>query len=120
MIEAAAIRDVISPVGLGIMCVVIAASIGAWVAVVFLAARRPYAKNRNLPRMQSPVLGGMHEAEGGRSVAPTRDAPVNVTPRVPGRRQPEQAEPKQAAPERPTVAVGEGPGPRKVVKGRAG
>jgi len=88
--------------------VVIAASIGAWVAVVFLAARRPYAKNRSLPRMQSQVLGGMHEAEGGRSVAPTRDAPVNVTPRVPEQRQPGQAEP-----ERPTVAVGEGPGPRK-------
>ena len=87
---------------------VIAASIGAWVAVVFLAARRPYAKNRSLPRMQSQVLGGMHEAEGGRSVAPTRDAPVNVTPRVPEQRQPGQAEP-----ERPTVAVGEGPGPRK-------
>jgi hypothetical protein len=108
MIEAAAVRDVISPVGLGILTVVIVASIGAWVGVVFLAARRPYAKNRSLPRLQSQVLGGMHEAEGGRSVAPTRDAPVTVTPRVPEQRQPGQAEP-----ERPPVAIGEGPGPRK-------
>jgi hypothetical protein len=108
MIEAAARRDVVSPVALGITCVIIAASIGAWVAVVFLAARRPYAKNRSLPRMQSQVLGGMHEAESGRSVAPTRDAPVTVTPRAPVQRQPGQAEP-----ERPPVAIGEGPGPRE-------
>jgi hypothetical protein len=106
MIEAAAIRDVISPVALGIMCVIFVAGIGTWVGVVFLASRRPYAKNRSLPRLQSQVLGGMHEAEGGRSVAPTRDAPVSVTPRVPEPRQPGQAEP-----ERPPVAIGEGPGP---------
>jgi hypothetical protein len=107
MIEAAATRDVIPPVGLGIMCVVIVVSLVAWLGAVFLAARTPYAKHRNLPRMQSAVLGGMHEAEGGRSVAPTRDAPVDVIPRVPEQRQPEQAQP-----ERPKVAIGEGPGPR--------
>jgi hypothetical protein len=106
MIEAAAIRDVISPVALGIMCVIVVGSLIAWLGAVFLAARTPYAKHRNLPRLQSQVLGGMHEAEGGRSVAPTRDAPVDVTPRVPEQRQPERGEP-----ERPPVAIGEGPGP---------
>jgi hypothetical protein len=88
MIETA-VRTNISPTGLWVSCVVIVVSLGAWIGAVMLAARTPHAKHRNLPRMQSPVLGGVHEAEGGRSVAPHRDAPV-VVPQLPGQRQPDR------------------------------
>ena len=87
MIEAA-VRTNTSPTVLVVSCVVIVMSLAAWLVAVMLAARTPHAGHRQVPRMQSPVLGGMHEAEGGRSVAPTRDAPVLI-PQLPRQRQPE-------------------------------
>jgi hypothetical protein len=101
MIEAVAARSNLSPTSLWITCAVIVVSLGAWLGAVFLAARTPHIRHRQVPHMQSPVLGGMHEAEGGRSVAPTRDAPATI-PQVPEQHQPEQREP-----ERPAASVGD-------------
>ena len=51
-----------------------------WLVAVLVFATRPRrAKNANEPKMPGPVLGGMHFAEGGRSVAPDRDSPAVFT-----------------------------------------
>jgi hypothetical protein len=50
-----------------------------WLSAVSFAARSPYHGNSPPPRMNGPVLGGMHLSEGGRSVAPDRDAPAELT-----------------------------------------
>jgi hypothetical protein len=42
---------------------------------VALAARRPHSRNPKRERMRGVVQGGRHMG-GGRSVMPTRDAPV--------------------------------------------
>ncbi len=45
------------------------------VVAVRLAGRRPYHKNPQRGQLRGVVQGGQHVG-GGRSVAPTRDAPV--------------------------------------------
>jgi hypothetical protein len=49
------------------------------IAVEVFAPRMQKTRNTQRPRMTGPVLGGMHIAEGGRSVAPNRDAPAILT-----------------------------------------
>jgi hypothetical protein len=62
-----------------IMCIVIVGSLIGMLGVITLASRHPSFRNPRVPSMQGPVLGGMHLSEGGRSVAPTGQAPAEFT-----------------------------------------
>jgi hypothetical protein len=62
-------------VGIWVMVVVIVVSLATWLVTVALAARRPYSQDSRRERMRGLVQGGQ-DVGGGRSVAPTRDAPV--------------------------------------------
>jgi hypothetical protein len=64
-----------SGIAILIICVVGVAGLVTWVVVVRLAARRPHEPNPQRGEMRGVVQGGLHVG-GGRSVAPTRDAPV--------------------------------------------
>jgi hypothetical protein len=61
--------------GIVVFVVVIVVGLAVWLGTVALAARRPYSQNPRRERMRGLVQGGQHVG-GGRSVAPTRDAPV--------------------------------------------
>jgi hypothetical protein len=61
--------------GIVVVCVVIVLALAIWLGAVALAARRRYVRNPKRERMGSVVQGGRHMG-GGRSVMPTRDAPV--------------------------------------------
>jgi hypothetical protein len=95
-----------------IMCIVIVGSLIGMLGVITLASRHPSFRNPRVPSMQGPVLGGMHLSEGGRSVAPTGQAPAELTENElrwieggeaghPEAARPEQARPEQARPEVP-------------------
>jgi hypothetical protein len=64
-----------STTGILIICVVAVVGLVTAVVVVRLAGRRPYHANPQRGQMRGLVQGGEHVG-GGRSVAPTRDAPV--------------------------------------------
>jgi hypothetical protein len=64
-----------SPVGIWIMCVVVVLALIAWPLSVRLAGRRPHSAHPQRGQLRGVVQGGQHVG-GGRSVAPTRDAPV--------------------------------------------
>lgn len=64
-----------SAVGIWIICAIGAIGLMAAIVVVRLAGRRPYHANPQRGQMRGLVQGGQHVG-GGRSVAPTRDAPV--------------------------------------------
>ena len=64
-----------SGIAIVIICLVGVIGLVTWVVVVRLAARRPHEPNPQRGQMRGVVQGGMHVG-GGRSVAPTRDAPV--------------------------------------------
>jgi hypothetical protein len=81
MVEAA--RTSASPAEIWTICVVAVACLAFWLAAVAVADTRPFWRGRT-SNMPGPVLGGMHAAEGGRSVAPTRDAPAAFTEPLPG------------------------------------
>ena len=74
-----------------------------WLGAVTLADRHPYVRNPRIPDMPGPVLGGTHLAEGGRSVAPERDAPAFFT----DAEVTELASPVAASPARPAPLVPE-------------
>jgi hypothetical protein len=61
--------------GIVVVCVVIVLALAIWLGAVALAARRPHPRNPKRERMRGVVQGGQHMG-GGRSVMPTRDAPV--------------------------------------------
>lgn len=61
--------------GIVIFCVVIVLSLATLLVVVALAARRPGQEHPQREPLRGNVQGGQHVG-GGRSVAPTRDAPV--------------------------------------------
>jgi hypothetical protein len=50
-----------------------------WLTAIWIADRHPYVRRPQIPDMAGPVLGGTHMSEGGRSVAPDRDAPAFFT-----------------------------------------
>ena len=79
--------------GIVVFCVVIVLALAIWLGAVALAARRPYSGNPKRERMRGVVQGGQHMG-GGRSVMPTRDAPVppggGTRPPARGRRGPSQ------------------------------
>lgn len=74
MVEA--VRTTASPAAIWAICIVAVACLAFWLGMVSYADRHPYVRNRRLPEMPGPVLGGYHVAEGGRSVAPNREAPA--------------------------------------------
>jgi hypothetical protein len=58
-----------------VICAVVVVSLALWLITVALAARRPAQDHPKRDQMRGLVQGGQHVG-GGRSVAPTRDAPV--------------------------------------------
>lgn len=57
------------------ICGVVVVALAVWLVTIALAARRPGRQHPQRDRMRGLVQGGQHVG-GGRSVAPTRDAPV--------------------------------------------
>jgi hypothetical protein len=64
-----------STTGIVIIVVIIVVSLSVWLALVARAARRPGQEHPKREPLRGLVQGGQHVG-GGRSVAPTRDAPV--------------------------------------------
>ena len=64
-----------STAGIWAICVIGVIGLIAAVVIVRLAGRRPHHANPQRGQMRGLVQGGQHVG-GGRSVAPTRDAPV--------------------------------------------
>jgi hypothetical protein len=64
-----------STAGIWIICVVAVIGLIAAVVIVRLAGRRPHHANPQRSQLRGLVQGGQHMG-GGRSVMPTRDAPV--------------------------------------------
>jgi|SRR5581483_1887409 len=64
-----------STAGIWIICAVAVVGLIAAVVIVRLAGRRPHHANPQRGQLRGLVQGGQHVG-GGRSVAPTRDAPV--------------------------------------------
>lgn len=61
--------------GIWIIVVIVVAGLAVWLTTVALAARRPHQEHVQRDLLRGVVQGGQHVG-GGRSVAPTRDAPV--------------------------------------------
>lgn len=64
---------VLSGLSTVVMIVVIVAALAAFIAAVFIGARRPWSRHPKPP--STPVSGGIHQGNP-RSVAPHRDEPV--------------------------------------------
>src|SRR5690242_4607908 len=64
-----------STTGIIFIVVIIVLGLALWLAMVARAARRPAQEHPQQDPMRGLVQGGQHVG-GGRSVAPTRDAPV--------------------------------------------
>jgi hypothetical protein len=64
-----------STIGILVIVIVVVAALAVWLATVALAARRPGQEHPKQDQIRGVVQGGQHVG-GGRSVAPTRDAPV--------------------------------------------
>jgi len=62
-------------IGILVIVVVVVVGLAVWLATVALAARRPAQEHPQHDQVRGLVQGGQHVG-GGRSVAPTRDAPV--------------------------------------------
>jgi hypothetical protein len=87
MVEA--VRTTASPAAIWAIVVIASVCLVFWLGAVAWADMHPPVRRRQLPEMPGPVLGGVHVAEGGRSVAPTRDAPAvfgEPLPDVPAQR----------------------------------
>jgi hypothetical protein len=68
-----------SVAGIVIVCVVIVVGLAVWLGMVFWAGRHPGWKRGPRDVRPGDVRGGAFKAEGGRSVSPRRDAPVEPT-----------------------------------------
>jgi hypothetical protein len=104
MIEAA--RTSASPAAIWTICIVAVACLAFWLGMVSYADRHPYVRDRRLPDMPGPVLGGIHLAEGGRSVAPSRELPADLTlaeQQIPPQRAPQPAQAPATAPGPPAA-----------------
>jgi hypothetical protein len=108
-----AVRTTASPAAIWTICVVAVLCLAFWLFMINYADKHPYVRPRRLPDMPGPVPGGVHLAEGGRSVAPNRELPADLTvpePRVPPQHTPQpSAEPVRTS--EPTAAPGTQPGP---------
>src|ERR1700756_4766796 len=107
MVEA--VRTTASPAAIWTIVVVAVGCLLFWLAAIWVADKNPFWRHWQAPEMQGPVLGGIHAAEGGRSVAPNREAPAVFTeplPEVPAPGVPAQ---RAVAPEPAAPAAGEAP-----------
>ena len=80
MVEA--VRTTASPAAIWTICVVAVGCLAFWLSAIWVADKNPVWKHWRgwrMPEMPGPVLGGVHVAEGGRSVAPNREAPAVFT-----------------------------------------
>jgi hypothetical protein len=68
-----------SATAIWVIVIVAVCSLAFLLTAVMLAARQPYFTNSRRPPLTGPVVGGVHLAAGGRSVAPNRDAPMVFT-----------------------------------------
>jgi len=87
MIEAA--RTTASPAAIWTIAVVALGCLAFWLVAIWIADKNPFWRHWQAPEMPRPVLGGIHAAEGGRSVSPHREAPAVFTeplPEVPAQR----------------------------------
>jgi len=62
-------------IGILVIVVVVVAGLAVWLVMMRFAARRPGQEDPQPDQIRGVVQGGQHVG-GGRSVAPTRDAPV--------------------------------------------
>lgn len=62
-------------VGIVVICVVVVAALAAWLLLIRRAADHPGQEHPKRDPLHGLVQGGQHVG-GGRSVMPTRDAPV--------------------------------------------
>lgn len=76
--------------GILVIVAVIVVGLAVWLVSVALAARRPGQQHPKREPLRGLVQGGQHVG-GGRSVAPTRDAPVPETETPPTPEQEEAA-----------------------------
>ena len=83
MFEAA--RTTASPAAIWTICVVALGCLAFWLGAIAFADKYPFWRAQNMP---GPTLGGIDMAEGGRSVAPGRDAPAVLAepPELPAQR----------------------------------
>src|SRR5215469_842964 len=70
-----AVKTTASAGELWAIVIVAVATLAFWLSTVAWADLHPNVRRRQVPDMPGPVLGGMHVATGGRSVAPNREAP---------------------------------------------
>ena len=103
-----AVRTTASPAAIWTICVVAVLCLAFWLFMINYADKHPYVRHRRLPDMPGPVPGGIDLAEGGRSVAPNRELPADLTipePQAPPQRTPQpSAEPTRAAAQADTSA----------------
>lgn len=67
--------------GIIAIVVVIVAGLGTWLALIALAAKRPYFEHPKIIQRHGDVRGGIHKRDP-RSVAPRRDTPANPSDRL--------------------------------------
>lgn len=72
----AAVRTTASAEAIWVICAVAVVCLAFWLGMVMVVANRPIVRHRRVTGLPGPVLGGIHLAEGGRSVAPSRNAPA--------------------------------------------
>jgi hypothetical protein len=103
-VEAA--RTTASSAEIWTICVVAVGCLAFWLIAIAAADRSPYWRHWQRTDVPGSVLGGIHMAEGGRSVAPNRDAPALVI--GPGLELPAQrgGEPAAAGQATPAAASG--------------
>lgn len=71
-----AVRTTASPAAIWTICIVALGCLVFWLGAIAVADHYPFWRHWQAQDMPGPVLGGIHMAEGGRSVAPNRDAPA--------------------------------------------
>jgi hypothetical protein len=102
-----AVRTTASPTAIWVICAVAVVCLAFWLIMVMVYATKPSVRHRRMPRMTGPVLGGMHLAEGGRSVAPNRELPAvlpDLPPAAPTA-EPGRGVPAQRGPQAPAEPI---------------
>lgn len=117
--DLAAVRTTASPAAIWTIVVVAVVFLAFWLIMVMVYANRPDPRQRRLADLPGPVLGGIHFAEGGRSVSPNREAPAvfdaqeerwieeTGQPQVPAQRGPRT--PAEPIPAQRTASGGQAP-----------
>ena len=78
-----AVRTTASPAAIWTICIVALGCLVFWLGAIAVADKYPFWRHWQPQDMPGPVLGGIHVAEGGRSVAPNRDAPAVLVEPLP-------------------------------------